>query len=130
MVHDYLSCHGNICAADPDKELRNWWPSEKVCSNKPYAKWQKVQVKINKLVSQRKLKRLDTYYFLKELEEIGRVTASTIGILSNKSLDRVVAKKEANNTPVSKQQPLRRYNDSLRHLQQANPAVVGLLRSI
>lgn len=84
MKHDSLACPGNICQTDPENYLRNWWSSEKVCTAKPYAKWQKVQIKINKLLAKGKFKNPDCYFYLDDLLKIRRVTQSTKGIPSER----------------------------------------------
>ena len=100
-VHDYLACKGNICASDPENELRNWWPGELVCTATPYTKWQRVQIRINKLLLKNKLKNLNSYYFLKDLLKIGRVTHATTGIPSERKFPAVGLKY----TPVTNKMP-------------------------
>lgn len=86
--HDFMACSGNICVTDPEKHLRTWIPGEPTCSNKPYAKWQKVQTKINRLLAKSKLKNPDSYFYLADLEKVKRVTTSTAGIVFDSRADK------------------------------------------
>lgn len=100
-LHDFMACSGNICVTDPEKHLRTWIPGEPACSNKPYAKWQKIQTKINRLLGRGKLKNPNSYFYLADLEKVKRVTPSTAGIVFGSRADKnqgVQQEKEVFNT--------------------------------
>ena len=51
------NCSSPICQSDENPNYKNevlWFPGEPVCREKPYEKFQEVQLKINRLVSKKK----------------------------------------------------------------------------
>lgn len=111
-----MGCPGNICQGDLENHLRNWWPGEAACTARPYKKFQKVQNRLNKLLLKGKLRHPDTYYFLKDLEKVGRTTHQTRGIPSEKKYPTT----DYGNTPVAKKVP---YNT---HKSRSNIAKMAL----
>lgn len=79
MKHDYMACQSNICRTDPGNNGTTWFPFEGVCTAGPLIHWQRIQRRIHKLYLKGKLKNIETYYFLKDLDVIQRVTPSTEG---------------------------------------------------
>jgi len=75
------NCIAPICAADTNSDFKKqvlWYPGEAVCMMKA-EKFQKVQRKINKIVSMGTFKHPDRYFTASALESVGRVTSSTKG---------------------------------------------------
>ena len=67
----HLQCEASICSDDPNPNCKNeviWRPGEKVCQKKPYQKFQKVQIEINKCVAKGKFKNMDMHYTAHDLE--------------------------------------------------------------
>ncbi len=67
----FLLCEAPICIDDQNPNFRNkivWLPGEKICSKTPYAKFQKKQIEINKLVQENKFKNMDRGYTANDLE--------------------------------------------------------------
>ena len=70
IKHDPLACSANICMASDDRYLTNWYPGEPVCTARPYFQAQRVQLRINRLLTNGKLKYPAKVYSLKDLEKI------------------------------------------------------------
>lgn len=71
-VRHYLLCEAPICNDDPNPRYKKevvWYPSELVCRRKPFEKFQKIQMEINKLAKEGKFKNIDKPYTAKELED-------------------------------------------------------------
>ncbi len=67
----YLLCEAPICQGDPNPLYKIevvWRPGELVCLKKPYTKFQKKQLEINKLVAEGKFKNMDVAYKAQDLE--------------------------------------------------------------
>lgn len=67
----HLQCEAPICHGDPNPNYKKeviWWPGELVCQKRPYEKFQKKQVDINKLVAGGVFKNIDEPYTANELE--------------------------------------------------------------
>ncbi len=67
----YLFCDAPVCAGDPNLNYKNevlWYPSEKVCGQKPYERFQQKQLQINKETENGTFKNLDESYGANELE--------------------------------------------------------------
>ena len=68
----HLRCEAPICQGDPNPNYKDeviWHPGEKVCMKKPYEKFQRKQLDINKWVKKGKFKNIDVAYTAKDLEE-------------------------------------------------------------
>ena len=64
-------CEAAICAGSFSPNYKNeipWYPGEKICTQKPYAKFQKKQLAINKEVEKGTFRNTDTPYTADELE--------------------------------------------------------------
>lgn len=72
LKHDYLACSGNICVTDPENHLTTWFPDEAICTYKPLTKWQKNQIRTQKLFRQGKVS-ADLYFTKDMLEQMVRV---------------------------------------------------------
>ncbi|MCX6752435.1 MAG: hypothetical protein NTZ87_02950 [Candidatus Nomurabacteria bacterium] len=67
--HEY--CNAAICAGDPKPDYKNehpWYPGEEVCKLKPFQKFQKKQLAINKEVKKGTFRNTDTPFVAFELE--------------------------------------------------------------
>jgi len=63
-------CSAPICPLDTNPNYKDeviWMPGEPVCRNKPYVKFQEIQIKINELVSKGKYD-LDKQFTASQLE--------------------------------------------------------------
>lgn len=77
-------CEAPICAGYPTEYL-TWFPDEKICRKVPYTKWQKAQIKIQKLYKQGLVK--DGQYFIAEILENLRRIRRPRGIKSDSAKD-------------------------------------------
>jgi hypothetical protein len=67
----YLICEAPICQGDINPHYKNeviWYPGEKVCQKKPYQKFQRKQIDINKWVKNGTFKNIDQAYTAHDLE--------------------------------------------------------------
>jgi hypothetical protein len=72
MKH-HETCLAPICCGDPNPNYKKeviWIPGERVCSCRPYQKFQKIQLEINKMVKKGKFKQIDRYFTADELERL------------------------------------------------------------
>ena len=70
-INHHLNCEAAICSGDPNPNFKNevvWYPGERICKRKPFQRFQRRQVEINKLVAKGKFKHLDTPYTARDLE--------------------------------------------------------------
>ncbi|HCY26168.1 TPA: hypothetical protein DIC38_00585 [Candidatus Nomurabacteria bacterium] len=68
----YLICEAPICNDDRNPNYKKeviWSPYEKICTRKPYEKFQKIQIEINDLVKRNKFKNIDKSYTAEDLED-------------------------------------------------------------
>lgn len=82
-----MACQSNICKSDPKNSETTWFPFESCCMASPAEHWQRIQRRLHKLYLRGKLKNSETYYFLKDLDAIQRVTSSTEGRNPERKLD-------------------------------------------
>ena len=64
-------CSAAFCQDDKNPNSRNevpWYAGEKVCRKKPFQKFQKKQIEINKLFKKDKFKNVDKPYTANDLE--------------------------------------------------------------
>ena len=94
MIQHYLKCEAPICAdtrgydSPTWKKEVLWYPDEKICQKGPYTKWQKRQVRLQKLLKAGKLKNPYTCYTAEMLEKIQYVRQGTKGRNPNAYTDR------------------------------------------
>lgn len=75
MKNHYLSCEAPICNEDINPNYKKeviWYPGEKICTRKPYEKFQRVQIEINDLMRKGKFRNMDKPYTAENLED-GRI---------------------------------------------------------
>lgn len=71
MKNHYSSCEAPICNEDTNPNYKKeviWYPGEKICTRKPYEKFQRVQMEINNLVRKGKFRNIDKPYTAENLE--------------------------------------------------------------
>ena len=72
-INHYLNCEAPICAGDPNPNFKReviWCPGERICKRKPYQRFQRRQVEINKLVVKGRFRNIDTSYTARDLETL------------------------------------------------------------
>ena len=72
-IFHHLNCEAPICAGDPNPNFKIevvWYPGERICKRKPFQRFQRRQVEINKLVAKGKFKNLETPYTARDLETL------------------------------------------------------------
>ncbi|MFA6273627.1 MAG: hypothetical protein WC662_00520 [Candidatus Paceibacterota bacterium] len=65
------NCEASICQDEIEPNWKNdrvWCPGEKICQKKPYQKFQKMQIEINKMVALGKFRNMDEGYTTHDLE--------------------------------------------------------------
>jgi hypothetical protein len=65
------NCTAAICAGDTNKDYKKeivWCAGEKVCNRKPFLKFQKKQLDINKEIKKGTFRNIDKAYTANELE--------------------------------------------------------------
>ena len=75
MTEHYEKCKAPICNDDRNPNYKKeviWYPGEKICTRKPYEKFQRVQIEINDLARKGKFKNIDKPYTAEDLED-GRI---------------------------------------------------------
>ena len=82
MRAHYLYCEAPICQGYPTENLL-WYPDEKICNKVPYTKWQKSQIKIQKLYLKDQIVS-ERYFTVKMLERMVSVRKGIRGRNSNK----------------------------------------------
>jgi hypothetical protein len=72
-INHHLNCEAAICAGDPNPNFKRevvWYPGERICKRKPFQRFQRRQVEINKLIAKGKFRHLDTPYTARDLETL------------------------------------------------------------
>jgi len=69
MTNHLANCPAPICQEET-KESLIWYPGECVCSKKPYKKFQKKQLAINKWIKNHPFKDIDRAYNVHDLEHL------------------------------------------------------------
>ncbi len=105
--HCYLCCPGQICYGDKDKHLRLWYPSEPICSFRPFQRFQKIQKRIQKLLLRGKVTD-ESYFTFNSLSRIKSVRPGMKGIVSGSRKEKaILAKKTEDTMPKSKSNPVK-----------------------
>jgi len=71
-IPHHIVCEASICNDDPNPTWKDdsvWIPGELICGKKPYKKFQKIQIEINKLIKQERFRNVDKRYTARMLEE-------------------------------------------------------------
>ena len=78
----YLVCEGSICAGDPTPNWEKnviWYPGEPICGKRPFKHFQKIQSRINRLVTKGKFKHIHRYFTAYMLSKMKKVMDGTKG---------------------------------------------------